>query len=532
MADVNVSMGDPGLIAVATGAAKTRAEAGAGKDQSGLGDERGEGFEQLVAKGGKAQSGEANAKPEKTDEAVPRLPTRPGSGAWVWPEGMAGAEASGKSERDAADADDTETAGDPAASKGASRPSAEIPAEVGTASIPADVEIAAIRAAGRIEKAATAGGGGGVGGRGGAGASADMQGQPAVGGMTREAQSRGEPARAAETRAANLPETSVQTTPASTPAKTVSQAGGVPMQPGAVEPAAVQLAAVLAQGREAGKRTEPARAAPEAPAKIQVSLAETHFSPVKPDSELEAFDFSRRMDGRQGKDIGRSLRDSLRLQAGVHPDKGGASVQSHGDVRAEQLAQNIARPPSGGDIAGQIGTRILQELEQPRAPVETRNSGLVQVRQSDPALKVLEIKLEPRELGTVVVRMSLRNDVLNVELGFGKSDAAAAIAKTTDQLSSYLRSSGYDVDSIVVRVVDGDRATAAIVTTASGADSTQGQPAPGSASTSSGMAGQSFAEQGNRQPAARNGQPEQPATGEGAHGQDNSQSRSSGDLFV
>lgn len=513
MADVNVSMADPGLVAAATGGAKPRAEAGAGKDQSGVGDERGEEFEQLVAKGGKARSGEANAKPEKIDETVPRMPTRPG-GAWIWPEGMAVTEAGGKTEKDVGEAG--ETAGDPAASKGA-----------GTASIPAEAEIAAIQAAGRIDKAATAG----VGGSGGAGVSADMKGQPAVGGgMTREAQSRGEPARGAETRVANLPETSVQTT--SPPSKSVSQAVGVPMQPGAVEPAAVQLAAVLAQGREAGKRTEPVRTPPDAPAKIQVSLAETHFSPVKPDSELEAFDLSRRMDGRQGKDIGRSLRDSLRLQAGVQPDKAGASVQSHGDVRAEQLAQNIARPPSGGDIAGQIGTRILQELEQPRAPADTRGSGLVQVKQSDPALKVLEIRLEPRELGTVVVRMSLRNDVLNVELGFGKSDAAAAIAKSTDQLGSYLRSSGYDVDSIVVRVVDGDRATAAIVNTASGADSAQGQPAPGSASTSSGMAGQSFAEQGGRQPAARNGQPEQPATGEGAHGQDNAQSRSSGDLFV
>lgn len=530
MADVNISMADAGLIAGASGGAKTRAEAGAGKDQPGAGGERAEEFEQLVAKGEKSRGGEADAKPEKTGETVPRLPTRPGGGAWLWPEGVAVTEADGKAEGDAGETGETETAGEPAAPKGAAKAPVETSVGIVTASIPAEAEFAAIQVAGRTEKTAPAGGGSG--GTAGSGISGDMHGQSAAGGTAREAPSRGEQARAADTRIANVPETSVQTAPASPTARTASQAGGAPMQPGAVEPAAVQLAAVLAQGRETGKRTDSARPPSEAPAKIQVSLAETHFSPVKPDSELEAFDLARRMDGAQDKDIGRSIRDGLRLQAGVRPDKAGASGQSHGDVRAEQLSQNVARPPSGGDIAGQIGTRILQELEQPRAPAETRSSGLVQVKQSDPALKVLEIRLEPRELGTVVVRMSLRNDVLNVELGFGKSDAAAAIAKSTDQLSNYLRSSGYDVDSIVVRVVDGDRATAPIVNTVSGADSTQGQATPGSAATSSGTAGQSFGEQGERRPSARDGQTAQQTTGEGAHGQDNSQSRSSGHLFV
>ena len=301
------------------------------------------------------------------------------------------------------------------------------------------------------------------------------------------------------------------------------------MQPGMVEPAAVQLAAVLAQGRGADKRAEQTRPTSDAPPKLQVSLAETHFSPVKPDAELQAYDLERRMGGDEAKDAGRSPRGGARTASEIRAERNQAAAQTQTDVRAEQLAQNVVRPASG-DVAGQIGSRILQELEQARPAAEAREAGTVHVKQSDAALKVLEIKLEPRELGTVIVRMSLRNDVLNVELGFGKQDAAEAIAKSTDQLTSYLRSSGYDVDAIVVRVVDTDhRAHAPAVSSVTGGDGGQGQAAPGSSSSSA--AGQSFGEQGERQPASRDGQHTRQDSGEGPNAQDNRHPRT-GELFV
>src|SRR5690606_31901313 len=111
---------------------------------------------------------------------------------------------------------------------------------------------------------------------------------------------------------------------------TASHASGAPMQHGIVEPAAVRLAAVLTHGRDIGKRVvETERTRSEAPPKIHVTLAETHFSPVKPDAELEAYDLARRLHERSDRASGRSpVEESQRLQAGMRSDraKGSASV--------------------------------------------------------------------------------------------------------------------------------------------------------------------------------------------------------------
>lgn len=532
MADTTLFLGDAGLGAGAVGGVKGRSEAG-GKGHADVANDQGEDFEQILAKGNKSRDGDAEANADK-DPAVSKSRVRGPSVRW--PESSEGVGKDGKSvdeiERDKGKSKDTLLESElssedvPEADRSVTqRPTPEVSSNL-LAGTPAWAS------AGHADPGM------------GVGKTAQDQGvevgnkKPMPSGHAGKAAD--ELLGAKQARETPPTDASGQTTRAAQESATVanqmsSRNPAGPILPGMVQPAVAQLTSVLSQSRETSKRDITAqRGTPDIPAKLNVSLAETHFSPVKPDSELEAYDLARRIEGDGSKgDSGKSARDMPRTQDMRSERAARNSTLTQTDVRAEQLAQNVARPASG-DISGQIGTRILQELEQARPLSETRNSGPVQVKQSDPVLKVLEIKLEPRDLGSVVVRMSLRNDVLNVELGFGRSEAAATIAKNTDQLTHYLRSSGYVVDEVVVRVVDTDhRVHSPITTTATtGADSTQAQGAVGNSATSSGLTGQSFGEQGERRPSAGGQNSASQHRGEGAHDQDNSQSRAHGGLFV
>lgn len=492
MANLGGFIADAGLATGSAGGVKARSEHGAKKDQADLVNEQGEDFEQLVAGAEKvrgAGAGDADAKGE-AGSGRSRPSMRTPDPAWHWPEPEARGQIEGRKIPEEA----------PAVRGNASaRPLSDGPrtdAEI-SPGLPKREPVAGARE------------------------------------VLKQTQSQ-RPGPGAGAAASNLPlETAAQPGISNDSGRTTPRAGEVFMQPGRVEPAAAQLTAVLARGSEAGRGAQGARGTAEAP-RIQVSLAETHFSPVKPDSELEAYDLARRIGaGRVTENPGRSLGEGVRLQGEVRPERPGRPAALQRDVRAEQLAQNSPRIAAAGDVGAQIGTRILQELEPSRLTSETRAAGPVHVKQSDPVLKVLEIRLEPRELGTVLVRMSLRDNVLQVELGFGKTDAAATIAKNTDQLTQYLRSSGYVVDDIVVRVVDGDRAPAPVVATANaGQDPGQGSGGPSASSAYSSTSEQAFDEGSDHRPSGREARPSDETSGEGSHGQDNTLPRSDSGLFV
>jgi len=487
---------DAGLATGSAGGVKARAEHGARKDQADLVNEHGEDFEQLVAGAEKAQSQGAGASSDvKADDAgsgKSRPAMRAPGAGWHWVD-----------ER-TVDAGRREAQASEEASHGER---ADLPAEL----LPD----------GRRTDATVPSG------------SQKRESLPVARDGVTQVQRQRPALDAGAGMSERPPVSSAQSGFSNQAGRPVSQTAGIVMQPGAVEPATAQLAAVLSRGSETGKPANGARGTAELP-KIQVSLAETHFSPVKPDSELEAYDLARRIGrGQNAEDPGRLLNEKLRQQGVVRPERSGRPAVLQRDVRAEQLIQqNASKAPAAGDIGAQIGTRILQELEQSRPAVETRAAGPVHVKQSDPVLKVLEIRLEPRELGTVLVRMSLRDNVLQVELGFGKTDAAAMIAKNTDQLTEYLRSSGYVIDDIVVRVVEGDRAPAPVMATGPSPELGQASGGPSNSSEYSSASEHAFDDRGDQRQSGREGRLPDETSGEGSHGQDNSLPRSGSGLFV
>jgi flagellar hook-length control protein FliK len=80
----------------------------------------------------------------------------------------------------------------------------------------------------------------------------------------------------------------------------------------------------------------------------------------------------------------------------------------------------------------------------------------------DGVLKVLHIELKPQNLGTVSVRMSLKDDVISLHMETSRHETAAAIEKERSALTSALKSAGYVVDEITTQMADPVRANGRI----------------------------------------------------------------------
>jgi chemotaxis protein MotD len=106
----------------------------------------------------------------------------------------------------------------------------------------------------------------------------------------------------------------------------------------------------------------------------------------------------------------------------------------------------------------QIANRIVDEIKAIDPAVAAQATKLPDDASSAP-VKVLLIQLDPPELGAVAIRMSLKNDVLHLQVEASRHDTAKLIERDQDALSGMLRSAGYAVDGLTVQVATGDRGT-------------------------------------------------------------------------
>jgi flagellar hook-length control protein FliK len=113
----------------------------------------------------------------------------------------------------------------------------------------------------------------------------------------------------------------------------------------------------------------------------------------------------------------------------------------------QQIADQIAAELGANGTTPSYGTLLTPNLTLKPAP------GSV--------LKVLHIQLQPAELGLVTVRMSLKDDAIQVQLDAVREDTAELIRKDRDALSNLLRSAGLQVDGVVVQIAEPDRTAGA-----------------------------------------------------------------------
>lgn len=138
----------------------------------------------------------------------------------------------------------------------------------------------------------------------------------------------------------------------------------------------------------------------------------------------------------------------------------GAAVQGGKAPLTEQPAPTARADvlPNAGPASGavqQLAERIASEAGTvDAAPQSAETPGLVQRSPFVPAVKVLRIELQPADLGTVTVRMSLRDRALQLDLEVGRGETAHLIQRERETLSTLLRSAGYLIDGLGVRLAD------------------------------------------------------------------------------
>lgn len=98
------------------------------------------------------------------------------------------------------------------------------------------------------------------------------------------------------------------------------------------------------------------------------------------------------------------------------------------------------------------GSQIARSVTAEIADTDRSSPG------ADGVLKVLHIELKPQNLGSVSVRMSLKDDVISLHMEASRHETTAAIEKERSALASALKSAGYVVDEITAQTADPIRA--------------------------------------------------------------------------
>jgi chemotaxis protein MotD len=113
-----------------------------------------------------------------------------------------------------------------------------------------------------------------------------------------------------------------------------------------------------------------------------------------------------------------------------------------------QIVDAVASTLSGSDIDQPITNAAdLAQITRPQA--------------SSSALRVLQVQLQPIELGTVTISLSLKADVLQLHIEAARAATADMLRADREALSGLLRSVGYDVDSMNVQITEADAGSVA-----------------------------------------------------------------------
>ena len=73
----------------------------------------------------------------------------------------------------------------------------------------------------------------------------------------------------------------------------------------------------------------------------------------------------------------------------------------------------------------------------------------------------MRLQLDPPELGSLMIRMSMKDNVLHLQIEASHRDTAKLIERDQNTLSGLLRSAGYGADGLSVQVTTGDKGAGA-----------------------------------------------------------------------
>jgi flagellar hook-length control protein FliK len=115
-----------------------------------------------------------------------------------------------------------------------------------------------------------------------------------------------------------------------------------------------------------------------------------------------------------------------------------------------------AAPLPAQQVAGQIVAAAHAIQREEAQPIGTLAAKPV----SSSVVKVLRLELQPADLGTITIRMSLRQDGLDIRVEASRSDTAGMLQRDQDSLAKLLTSAGYRIDGLAVMTAPTDGAAA------------------------------------------------------------------------
>lgn len=153
-------------------------------------------------------------------------------------------------------------------------------------------------------------------------------------------------------------------------------------------------------------------------------------------------------DGQLGENWrrGASPLGEVQATADVLPDAG---VQPSAVQRGDILVGQVPAVP----VTQQIAQRVAAEATTFATQAGRPDVPTFGVKLESP-LKVLHIQLQPENLGVVTIRLAVRDNALRLDLEVGRGETANLIQRDRDALSALLRSAGYLIDGVEVRLAD------------------------------------------------------------------------------
>ena len=173
--------------------------------------------------------------------------------------------------------------------------------------------------------------------------------------------------------------------------------------------------------------------------------------------------------------------------------------------------------PPAHQIAGQIvaAARAVQREDTPLTDI------LAPKVTSPPVVKILRLELQPADLGTITIRLSLKQDALDIRVEASRHDTARMLQRDQDALAKLLTTAGYRIDGVAVVAAPADGAAVPDGRSQAFLPSSQHGPSPQPDSKSSG--------------GRPNAEPD-PRTSRGSHNDDNDRRRIAravgGDIYV
>jgi len=139
----------------------------------------------------------------------------------------------------------------------------------------------------------------------------------------------------------------------------------------------------------------------------------------------------------------------------VHKSAAGSLQHLNGSAESEiiKVVRNEMHFPAPRPVE-QIANAILGKGQVPIGNATASLSQLgLSLSQKLQTVRMLQVQLDPPELGTITVRLRLASTALDISVEAGQQETAELIRRDQEALARLLRSAGYDIERLTIHAV-------------------------------------------------------------------------------